>query len=135
MNPKLKELFSEKEFWLLLTISLPGLMTGMAESVRACYDALLNHNVHYDVQAAYAMLTGLPIVAYLGIGRQIARSGAAQGVGTMLAGEGAIVNATNPPAEATIPMPPPESIPEAPITPMGVDPVEDADLTDTEGDA
>lgn len=121
MNPKLKDLFKEKEFWLLLIISLPGLMTGFSESLRASYDAILNNNVSYDVQAAYAMLTGLPIIAYLGLGRQIARSGAAKGMGTMLAGEGgALLNATNPPAEATVPMPTPVSHPADPIVPASV---------------
>lgn len=72
MDTKLKKLKREPEFWLLLVVSLPGLVT----VARAILDG-----EQIDLNA----LAALPILVYLGIGRQVARGGAALGAGHQLA--------------------------------------------------
>lgn len=68
MDPKLKNLLAEKTFWVLLGLSLPGII--------ATYTAALNG----DPIGADALLAS-PIAIYLGIGRQFARAKSVEAYG------------------------------------------------------
>lgn len=82
-DTKLTKLMHDTTFWLMLLLSAPGIVT-------AARDIWAGHALDTTALAA------LPIVVYLGIGRQVARKGAAIGAGHILAAQSQL---TNPPAE------------------------------------
>lgn len=98
-STKLKPVLKDPAFWMLLLISLPGLAVSFSTSIAAALAAIQGHNVTYDAQSAVVSLFGLPVVLYLGLGYQVARSGAAKGAGIQLAAMAEHQLATNPPAE------------------------------------
>lgn len=78
VDPKLKPLYRETTFWVLLALSIPG---GIA-----AYDAAWTGIAtgSFDVESFYASVFALPIVIYLGVTRQLVRKESVRQIGENL---------------------------------------------------
>jgi hypothetical protein len=73
MDTKLQPLLKEPTFWVLLAISLPGLVAAYMAAILAVV-----HGDAPDTDTLLLAVTGSPIGLYLGIGRQYARGKAVE---------------------------------------------------------
>jgi hypothetical protein len=77
-DPTLKPIHRDPTFWVLLVLSIPGLLAAFlaaAEGIRSG---------SFDPNDFYAAVFAAPIVIYLGIGREYARGKAVEATGRIL---------------------------------------------------
>lgn len=72
MDTKLKPIYKEYTFWVILMISLPGIVALYMEAFMAIQDR------SFDAESFYVAALASPIVLYLGVGRQYARGKAVE---------------------------------------------------------
>lgn len=75
VNTKLTPIYKEITFWVMLALSLPGITALYYEAAIA----IMHHN--FEAENFYVGAFALPIVLYLGVGRQYARGKAVEAHG------------------------------------------------------